>query len=317
METPCSGASGTGRGRREWRRLLWTLYWLAAVVATVIGIHDVLIHGIDTLTGGFMIHTSVVLQSVLGLMLLSVQAPSALGEERVRGSLDVLMAAPISTGAILWGKWMGTYRVALGLAVLPGLAAVTIATTCPDISPRFTAAASRFPIEPLSLGYRMLVPVLIVAELLSGGAALTSLGLLLATWTPRIGRAIGTSLAFFLLISFGWMFLVGLVILPVLHGWLYSYGYNTGVNLFWIDQGLMALSPIAAPIGTIQSLDIAYAGRWLLVIVTVWCLLACAAAGAMYVAVLGSFDRRLGRMSETSREPCPPSGHLAPPTKYA
>ncbi len=58
-----------------------------------------------------MIHMSLVLQSVLGLMLLSVQAPTALGEERVRGSLDVLMAAPISTRAIVWGKWMGTYRV--------------------------------------------------------------------------------------------------------------------------------------------------------------------------------------------------------------
>ena len=129
---------------REWHRsrpsrmarILWVLYWLGAVVATAIGIHDVFAYGIDNMTGGYMIHIALVLQSVLGLMLLSVQAPTALGEERVRGSLDVLMAAPISTRAILWGKWMGTYRLALGMAVLPGLAAAVIAATCPDVSPR-------------------------------------------------------------------------------------------------------------------------------------------------------------------------------------
>ena len=67
----------------------------------------------------------------------------------------------------------------------------------------------------------MLAPVLIVAELLSWGAAFTSLGLLLATWTPRIDRAIGISVAVFLLLSFGWMFLAGIVILPALRVWLY------------------------------------------------------------------------------------------------
>ncbi len=191
---------------REWHRsrpsrmarILWGLYWLGAVAATAIGIHDVLAYGIDSIMGGFMIHTALVLQSVLGLMLLSVQAPTALGEERIRGSLDVLMAAPISTRAIVWGKWMGTYRVALGLAVLPGVAAVVIAATSPDVPPRFGAAASRIPLGPIGPVDRVLAPVLVVAELLSWGAAFTSLGLLLATWTPRIGRAIGTSLAVFL-----------------------------------------------------------------------------------------------------------------------
>ena len=116
-----------------------------AVVATVIGIHDVFAYGIDNISGGYMIHIVLVLQSVLGVMLLSVQAPTALGEERVRGSLDVLMAAPISTRAIVWGKWMGTYRLALGMAVLPGLAAAVIAATCPDVSPRPTGGPGREP----------------------------------------------------------------------------------------------------------------------------------------------------------------------------
>ena len=65
----------------------------------------------------------------------------------------------------------------------------------------------------------------------------------------------------------------------------------------------MAFSPMAAPIATIQALDIAYAGRWQFwAIMSCWCLLAWAFAGAMYWAALRSFDRRLGRMRETSQE---------------
>jgi len=295
---------------REWHRSrpsrmarnLWALYWLGAVLATATGIHNVFAYGLGNMAGGFMINTAVVLQPVLGLMLLSVQAPTALGEERVRGSLDVLMAAPISTRAIVWGKWMGTYRLALGLAILPGLAAAVLAATSPDVSPRFRAALARTPIVPIGLADRVLAPVLIVAELLSWGAAFTSLGLLLATWTPRIGRAIGISLAVFLLLSFGWIFLFVLVILPALRTWLYTRYNIEGIDLIWIELGLMALSPMAAPIATIQALDSADAGRaqfW--VIMSCWCLLACGLAGAMYWLALRSFDRQLGRMPETSQ----------------
>ena len=64
----------------------------------------------------------------------------------------------------------------------------------------------------------------------------------------------------------------------------------------------MAFSPMAAPIATIQALDIAYAGRWQFwAIMSFWCLLAWTSAGAMYWAALRSFDRRLGRMRETSQ----------------
>jgi hypothetical protein len=120
---------------------------------------------------------------------------------------------------------------------------------------------------------------------------------------PRIGRAIGISLGAFLLFSFGWMFLAGIVILPALHNGHFG-GYKIEeINLVWIDQGVMALSPIAAPIATIQAMDTPYPGRWQFwVIMSCWCLLAWAAAGAMYWLALRSFDGRLGRMHETSQE---------------
>ena len=296
---------------REWHRskpsrmarILWSLLWISGVLVTAIGIHDAFVHGVETMTGGFMIHTAVILQSVFGLMLVSVQAPTALGEERTRGSLDVLMAAPISTRAIVWGKWMGTYRVVLWLVVLPGIAATVIAATVPDVPPRFRAGLAGTPIGRIGLADRVLASVLIVAEMLSWGAAFTSLGLLLATWTPRVGRAIGISLAIFLLLSFGWLFLAGIVILPALTTWVSSRYNIDAVDLLWIDQGILAFSPVAAPIMTIQALDSAAASRWQFwVVMSVWCVLAWAAAGAMYWLALRSFDRCLGRMRETSQE---------------
>ena len=72
----------------------------------------------------------------------------------------------------------------------------------------------------------------------------------------------------------------------------------------------MAFSPVAAPIMTIQTLDSADARRWQFwVIMSCWCLLAWAFAGAMYWVVLRSFDRRLGRMRETSQG----AGAIEPP----
>jgi ABC-type transport system involved in multi-copper enzyme maturation permease subunit len=291
---------------REWHRcrpsrmgrILWVFYWLAAVVATAFGIYELLTIGASGMTGDFMIRTSVVLQSVFGLMLLSVQAPTALGEERNRGSLDVLMTAPISTRAIVWGKWLGTFRVALWVAILPGFAAAMLAATCPELSPRFmSAASSQIPILPVGLADRVLAPVLVVAALLSWGAAFTTLGLLLATLTPRIGRAIGTSVAVFLLLSFGWLLLLGFLILPALNQW------SGRINLIWVDSALMAFSPVYAPIAIITALELPYEGRWQFwLIMGFWCLLAWTAAGVMYWITLLIFDRSLGRMRETSEE---------------
>ena len=148
----------------------------------------------------------------------------------------------------------------------------------------------------------MLAPVLIVAELLSWGAAFTSLGLLLATWTPRIGRAIGISLAMFLLFSVGWIFLLWMVIIPALHTPLADRYNIEGNDLIWIDQGLIGLSPMAAPIAIIQALDNPLGRRWQFwIIMSCWCLLAWALAGTLYWLVLRSFDGRLGRMRETSQ----------------
>jgi hypothetical protein len=131
-----------------------------------------------------------------------------------------------------------------------------------------------FPIDLVGPADRVPATVLVVAELLSWGAAFTSLGLLLATWSPRIGRAVGISVAVFLLLSFGWLCLIWMVVEPALRPWLYTGDTIGGLNVFWLIRGLIVFSPVAAPISIIEALDIARAPRWLFwAIASCWCLL--------------------------------------------
>src|SRR6185312_6089521 len=114
-----------------------------------------------------------------GLLLLSVSASTSLAEERQRGSLDVLLATPLSTRSIVLGKWWGAFRGVPLLAVLPVLIAAAMATH------------TRF-----ALG-----PVLIGSLVIAYGAAITSLGLALATWIPRMGRAIGLTAGLYVIVT--------------------------------------------------------------------------------------------------------------------
>jgi hypothetical protein len=237
-------------------------------------------------------------------MLLSTQAPTSLGEERVRGSLDVLMATPISTRAIVWGKWLATYRIVLWLAILPGITAVIIAFTVPTEPARFrTPAPAGANLTPVGLVDRIVTPALVVAELLSFGAAITSLGLALATWISRPGRAIAVNVAVFVLISVGWPFFLEAFIWRVLTSWLATKYNLTGMEINWLLQWMIVISPFAGPAMTLMHLADPWMGaRWKFDLVALgWCLLAWAFAGAFFWAALRSFDRCLGRMRETSR----------------
>src|SRR5262249_51948886 len=121
------------------------------------------------------------MQVSAGLLLLSVAAATSLAEERQRGGLDVLLATPLSTRSIVLGKWWGAFRGVAPLTVLPVLIAAALAT--------HTGFAPG--------------PVLIGGLVVAYGAAITSLGLALATWLPRIGRAIGLTAGLYVVVLIG------------------------------------------------------------------------------------------------------------------
>jgi ABC-type transport system involved in multi-copper enzyme maturation permease subunit len=67
------------------------------------------------------------LPAFFGLLVLSASAPTSLSEERQRGSLDVLMATPLSTRSIVVAKWLSVFRTVPWLAAGPALLGLALA----------------------------------------------------------------------------------------------------------------------------------------------------------------------------------------------
>lgn len=166
-----------------WTRMIWAVYVGGAIVFTVIAFLS------DLGAGGFRGWASLWVngfQVAIGLLLLSVGAATSLAEERVRGSLDVLMATPLPTRSVVWGKWLGTFRAVPWLLVLPVPLAATLAVRSDRWGDVFFLAL----------------------EILAFGAFITSVGLAVATWVPRLGRAVALCVIIHVVVTVGTFFLV-------------------------------------------------------------------------------------------------------------
>jgi len=172
----------------RWLRLIGWMYVLGALAVSLLAIAATWAPGsrgsgqVAALFNG--------LQVAAGLLLISVAPASVLGEERARGSLDVLLVTPLSTREIVAGFWWGCYRPVLALVILPVLVAAAIST------------GAMAPLHVLA----------VAALVLAYGAALTSLGLALAAWLPRPGQAAAMSVVVFTLMTVGWLFVVAVLV---------------------------------------------------------------------------------------------------------
>ena len=222
------------------------------------------------LTNHRMIATMNVFQVGLGLLLLSVDAATSLIEERVRGSLDILLSTPLSTPSILAGKWLGAFRRVPQLLFLHG-------------------AHDSFP----RMGKRAYLAYLnLVALLLAYRRFIVSLGLALATWQSRLDRAIALCVAFYVLLSIGW---------PALLIPMANAGRMTEHVLLPLMMGTPLLGTlfgtlVVAPPDTVP-LPGTPAGVW--VGCYLWIAIDGALAAFLYSGTLASFDRCLGRMRES------------------
>jgi ABC-type transport system involved in multi-copper enzyme maturation permease subunit len=252
----------------RWGRIVWRLYAVVSVIFTALSIWEI----VRTPPFNSELPLFVVgFEVSIGLLLLSVTAATTLAEERVRGSLDILLATPLSSRSIVWGKWWGTFRSVPALAVLPALI-VGAAVVC--------------------YHGHWEAPVLLVGLVLAYGAALASLGLALATWIPRLGRAVAATVTIYVAVTVGVFFL-----------FMALWNDETGA-------GLATASPFMGPVlALVTFIEWPHYGDemgrfWL----SSWTVLYALAAGLLAWAVVATFDRCLGRVSDRQGRPRPARG---------
>ena len=240
-----------------WGRAIWRLYAVLSTFFTLVAIF--VNHGIAPGVGAFMVS--------IGLLMISVTSATALAEERAQGSLDVLMATPLSTREIVLGKWRGAYRVVPRLAILPGLLALGAA-----LGERQFLMAAPF-------------AALIAALIMAYGAVITSLGLALAAWQPRPGRAVALGVSAYLTLA---------VIYPAIVLMTLRRIGPDDVFFLWLSPFFGIFIPMGWVTWRAPSLT-----WWQLVAISAWTLLASAIARGLLWVTLSSFDRLVGRVPES------------------
>ena len=231
-----------------------------------------------------------------GLLLLSASAPMSLAEEHVRGSLDVLLATPLSTVSIVLAKWWGSYRRVLMLLLLPLYASAFLAAVEVSRAGIIRMVPTPSP-TPLTAWERIMATILAPADFLASGAVIVSLGLALAIWVRRPGRAVALSVIAFFLVAIGWVFLVACS----LEAFVSNLDEELMEDHVWILFSLLSLSPIFGPIASSYALNLnpqSYGtGFWigLAVVIPV----KAAVAGLLLWLSVRTFDHRMGRSSGT------------------
>jgi ABC-type transport system involved in multi-copper enzyme maturation permease subunit len=221
--------------------------------------------------GGDAIAIMNMFQVAVGLLLLSVSASTSLAEERARGSLDVLLSTPMSTTSILAGKWWGTFRGVLRVVIWP-------------------AATTFFVVIDHGYWGNYLI---LLGLLLGYGAVITSLGLALATWVGRLGRAIALCVTVYIAFVIGWPMLL------VLCNGDRMDPVTTALALGDPPYGAAFLTMAASDrvgrpvVGELPPWEFFRSGvTWLFVCIGV--------AALLFRITLATFDRCLGRIPETT-----------------
>jgi hypothetical protein len=139
--------------------------------------------------------------------------------------------------------------------------------------------------------------------LLAQGAVIASVGLALATWIRRLGRAVAVSVASYSFFAFGWLVFLETGIVTAALSWLGFFrpdDHNA-------EQFVAQLAALACPIGGQmcpleitfmapgESRDAVYLGETVMLLVTTLIAL------VILALTLATFDRCLGRASERPR----------------
>jgi ABC-type transport system involved in multi-copper enzyme maturation permease subunit len=278
-----------------WRGMLFVTWAMAAW-----GTYKIITEGVSD--AAFALELSFMLQLFFGFLMVAATSPTVLAEERTRGSLDVLLSTPLSTRSIVLAKWWGAYRMVLGLAILPMFVAIFLAAASPDLPANNGTIAGKWKPIPLTLTDRFAAVACCITDFLASGALIVSIGVLLATWISRIGRAVGASVVLFVLIGIGWIIVM---IISELFLDLSEWG----------SEAISCLSPVFGPIKSISMLTewTNEPRGWFWIYLALVILAKLAGAGILLWLTLLTFNRCLGRVVESrSAKFRPPLEPLAP-----
>jgi ABC-type transport system involved in multi-copper enzyme maturation permease subunit len=237
-----------------WVRALIGLYYLLAIIFSMVAVVDTL--WIGSSYPGWLTALVVAFQVVIGLPVLLLASVTALVEERARGSLDVLLATPLSTRSIVLAKWWGAFRE------LPRLLGLPVGLTAVSAWRNDTWG---------SLG-------LLSLFIISAAALWTSVGLALSTWVSRLGRAITSAVILYASISLGW---------PMLARTLFREP---------VGPGLSAISPFYGLFDLAYSVEYPRSTDGCLVWFPCWIVGQAMVSAGLLLATLATFDRCLGRI---------------------
>ena len=242
----------------RWSVAVWGLFGVLSSGFSLWAIVDVL-----SGTGGDFDAVINGMQVSAGMLLLSVSAATSLAEERQRGSLDVLLTTPLSTRSIVLGKWWGAFRGVPPLTLWPVLIASALST---------------------HTGYA-LGPLLIGGLVVAYGAAITSLGLALATWLPRMGQAIGLTAGLYLVVLIAAM-PIGMI---TFGGNAAGAGFAVASPFWGVGYSSALIGGTGGPVG-----DFGKQAGWLVF----WIVIYGMVAFVLLLATLKTFNRCLGRMDD-------------------
>jgi ABC-type transport system involved in multi-copper enzyme maturation permease subunit len=232
-----------------------------------------------------------------GFLLLSATAPTALAEERARGSLDVLLTTPLSAREIMIAKWWGVYRRVIVLALVPFYGCAFMAAAVPEL-PNWSSGRTFTPaLVPVTNLDRVLAASAVGADFLASGAVLVSLGLLLATWVRRLSRAVTLSVIAYFIAGIGWFILV-----QALFEWWLTTQRPDSINAGrWLVDAAMSASPVFGPARPIDMLfngeQYSRTPHWVSIGVVI--LLKAVVAGLLLRLSIKTFDRCMGRVPES------------------
>ena len=311
---------------REWHRgrpsrlarMVWGLFWTISIVATVWSVTGMLTErgGVGFDDDGVLLCNG--LHVTFGLLLVSLSAPTALSEERTRGSLDVLMTTPLSTESIVMAKWWSAFRVVPRLAILPMLSTAVVLLSMPEVLvPPAGWGANPIRIGMFSRQCCLLFPVALV---LAQGAVVTSFGLLMATWFTRPGRAVAVSVTTYVIIAFGLPITaeLGADLLFQLIARVFGVRSYLGIYESLFLYGYLALCPLGGQFMPAELFETIFQNmmpirsslflttelfevNWWLILGLVL-VLTLSIAGGLFALTLLSFNRCVGRASENPRK---------------